>query len=364
MRKNDIKSNNILIVGNLGYIGPVLADYLHRKIPNCQIDGFDIGFFSANTLSGYADNCKKYLKRQIYGDVRFVDENLFLNQYDFVIYLAAISNDPMGNRFECQTNEINHLSAVNFAKLSKKHKVKKFIFASSCSVYGEGGIEEKKETSQVNPLTIYSKSKIDAEHSLNTLCDDNFNVICLRFATACGVSPRLRLDLVLNDFVASAFLNKHISILSDGSPWRPLISVQDMCAAIEWSIVDDISIDQNFISLNVGFNNWNFTIKELAEIVSQNVNGCSISINTNAAADKRSYRVNFSLYENLTGFHSSVESIEIVIRKLLEQLKYSNFNINKFRDSEFIRLNVLNNLISRSEINENLEWNLIRDATS
>lgn len=342
----------ILIVGNLGYIGPVLVKYIKSVDPCCKIIGLDTGYFSGCLVDPYAffDN---QLDEQIYVDVRKTDYEL-LPYVDVVIYLAAISNDPMGSFYEVPTLEINHKAAIDFAKFYKARGTKSFVFASSCSVYGAGGDAAKTECDPLNPLTAYARSKINAEIDLEKLVDKDFFVTCLRFATACGASPRLRLDLVLNDFVANALLKKEIEILSDGMSWRPLIDVEDMCKAIWWA--KDRRSDQYFLTLNTGFDSWNYRIKDLAVAVSQELKGVHVRINRSAPPDRRSYLVDFSLYKKLAPSNQSHKSLSAAIYEIIENIQLSQFRSNDIRQSHLIRLNTLKKLQERGLLDDFLYW--------
>ena len=180
-----------------------------------------------NDIFDSRTNYDRYYDIQYFKDVRDIAAR-DLSNINTVVALSAISNDPMGESFENPTYSINFTSVLEAAKLAKASGVKRFIFASSCSVYGEGGLTAKIENDQLNPLTAYAKSKINCEKELATIADNDFQVVCLRFATACGYSPRLRLDLVLNDFVWTALSTGKVEVLSDGTPLRPLIDVTDM----------------------------------------------------------------------------------------------------------------------------------------
>ena len=183
----------ILITGNLGYVGPNVIKCLKADYPNAEVLGFDIGYFiENNTHKGRSP--ESLLTAQYFGDVRNFPEHL-LEGVDAVIHLAAISNDPMSNQFEQVTYDINHKASVDIANKAKKHGVRSFAFASSCSVYGFAEEGERKEDSELNPLTAYAKSKVYTERDLKSLADNNFKITCLRFSTACGMSDRLRLDL-------------------------------------------------------------------------------------------------------------------------------------------------------------------------
>ena len=345
----------ILIIGNLGYIGSVLVSHLRKKYPNSFLVGFDAGYFSGCVFSPL-DISDYLLDQQIYGDVRNFNYD-FLDGVDHVIYLAAISNDPMGNEYADATHHINTLAAVNIAKEARLRRAKSFTFASSCSIYGPGGYEIRTEESELQPLTAYARSKVEAENMLKPLACNEFIVTCLRFATACGASPRLRLDLVLNDFVVNALLNKKIDILSDGTPWRPLIAVQDMCEAIDWAMNRPANNGGSFLPINSGFSDWNFTIEDIAQMVSNAIPGTVININPAAQVDKRSYKVDFSLYQTLSGNISPRMSMADTILILKYLILESGFKDQNYRDSLFIRLHALRSSVEKGLLDQKLQWN-------
>ena len=340
----------ILIIGNLGYIGPIVVKHFKNNHPGSFVAGYDIGYFIQNyTYNGIAGD--SLLNKQYYGDVRNFDATI-LKDFDAVIYLAAISNDPMGNVFEKPTMDINCEAAIHIAKLAKDNAVKKFVFASSCSVYGFADSEPRTETSDVNPLTAYAKSKVYAENGLRSVADNNFSITCLRFATACGYSDRLRLDLVLNDFVASAIAEKKINILSDGTPWRPLIHVKDMARAMDWAI--NRTPGDNFLIINTGSNRWNYQVKELAEAVQNFFPDTEVSINKNAQPDKRSYKVSFDLYERSAPDHQPQVDLPTAVADLKNGLSGMKFHDKDFRQSNLIRLRSIQSLLDNSLVDENL----------
>ena len=350
-KKYLINNMNILIIGNLGYVGPELVKYLRKQHSNYNLIGYDIGYFmNCYTTISIAPETK--LNHQYFGDVRQFDESI-LENIDSVIYLAAISNDPIGNKFETPTLEINYKAAIEIAKLARNKKVKNFIFASSCSVYGLNQGYPKKETDELNPLTPYAKSKVYSEIDLESVADKDFLITCLRFSTACGMSDRLRLDLVLNDFVASALVNNKIEILSDGKPYRPLINVKDMARAIDWAICRKEG--NYFETLNIGRNDWNFQIKDLAYAIKDIFGELEVEINENAQADKRSYQVSFEKFESMAPSHIPIYDIERTIKELLVGLKSLNFKDSDFRKSNYIRLNTINSLLKNQIIDNNLK---------
>ncbi|NND33201.1 MAG: SDR family oxidoreductase [Saprospiraceae bacterium] len=330
---------NFLITGNLGYVGPGVIKAIRKSIPGAKIIGYDIGYFARNiTTSALSPDA--YLDVQYYGDVRDF-KPFILKDIDVLISLAAISNDPIGNKYEKPTMDINYVANVKIAEMAKQAGVKRFVFASSCSVYGAAEDEPRKEHSPLNPLTAYAKSKIRSEEALDVLSDNNFQVTCLRFATACGMSERLRLDLVLNDFVAGARSSGLIDILSDGTPWRPLINVDDMARALIWASQRASQDGGSFLTVNTGSNSWNYQVKDLAYAVKFAMPSVEVQVNENAAPDKRSYRVNFDLFKTLAPDHQPMHTLEDTIHGLIAGLQSMNFTDTDFRQGELMRLNTI-----------------------
>jgi nucleoside-diphosphate-sugar epimerase len=345
----------ILIVGNMGYIGPVLTNHLQTVMPDAALIGYDSGFFG-HCLTGAVQLPERLLEEQYFGDIRNLPESL-LSSVDAVVELAAVSNDPMGERFAQVTEDINFRASVNLAERATKAGVKRVVFASSCSMYGytEGG--PRKETDSLNPLTAYAKSKVATEQALATMSAKTDAVITsLRFATACGMSDRVRLDLVLNDFVACALTSKEITVLSDGTPWRPLIEVRDMARAIEWALTRNPTESDQYIAVNTGSTRWNYQVKDLAEAVAQAIPGTNVSINTSAPPDKRSYRVDFSLFEKIAPYHQPLVSLEEAIAGLKQGMERMGFHDANFRTSQFMRLKVLEKHINDGRLGDDLYW--------
>lgn len=338
----------------MGYVGPAVVSQLRKTFPDSTLIGYDMAYF-APYLTNVATLPESNLNMQVFGDVRYVDTDLF-RDVDAVVHLAAISNDPMGNQFEDVTLDVNYKSSVKIAKLAKNAGVSTFVFASSCSMYGAADVNAKTEKSSLNPLTAYARSKVLTEQELEPLADESFVVTCLRFATACGMSDRLRLDLVLNDFVAGAVSASKINILSDGSPWRPLIHIKDMARAIEWAVGRNASNGGQFLAVNTGNNQWNYQVKELAEAVASLIPGTDVLINKDALPDKRSYRVNFDLYESLAPKHQPNYTLEQAIQELRDGLVSMSFKDGDFRNSRFMRLKVLTSLQDSNLIDDKLQW--------
>jgi nucleoside-diphosphate-sugar epimerase len=344
----------ILITGNLGYIGPVLTRHLKKTNVGHSITGIDTAFY-AHCLTGALCSPDIYVDIQYFKDIRKVDETIFKG-LDAVIHLAAVSNDPMGIKFEKVTDEINHQASVDLAKKASKAGVKKFVFASSCSIYGSSDDGLRKEKDTLNPLTAYAKSKVNAETGLEKLAGQSDMIVtALRFATACGMSDRIRLDLVLNDFVASAIATGKINVLSDGSPWRPLIDVKDIARAVEWALLRNGDAGK-FLAINIGRNEFNYQVNEIAQIVSAIIPGTEIRINKNAPPDKRYYRVDFSLFKQLAPDFFPLTDIKQSAIEVRDGLKQMLFKDANFKDSQLIRLNVLEKHMAANKINNNLEW--------
>ncbi|WP_158827751.1 NAD-dependent epimerase/dehydratase family protein [Mucilaginibacter lacusdianchii] len=344
----------ILITGNMGYVGPGVVSQLRETYPDAILVGYDMAYFGS-CLTDATIFPESKLDMQLFGDVRTMPEEV-LQGVDVVIHLAAISNDPMGTRYENITMDVNYRSTISIAKMAKAAGARAFIFASSCSMYGAAEDRPKTEESAVNPLTAYARSKVASEQELKPLADEDFTVTCLRFATACGMSNRLRLDLVLNDFVAGAVISKQIGILSDGSPWRPLIHVKDMARAIDWAVDRDADNGGQFLAVNAGCDEWNYQVSEIADTVAEIIPGTTVSLNPNAPPDKRSYRVDFSLFKSLAPHHQPLYTLRQAIKELRDGLVAMNFTDNDFRNSLLIRLKVLTKLQDQHLINEELEW--------
>lgn len=344
----------ILVTGNMGYVGPLVLRRLRESYAGITLVGYDMGYF-AHCLTGAQRLPESRADAQYFGDIRQVPEGI-LRGVDGVVHLCAISNDPMGALFEDVTLAINHRASVDLAQKAKRAGVKRFVFASSCSVYGfaEGG--PRREEDALNPLTAYAKSKVHTEQDLASIASDTFTTTCLRFATACGMSDRLRLDLALNDFVAGALVSKRINILSDGTPWRPLIHVKDMARAIDWALQRDHRDGGTCLTLNVGSEAWNYQVKDLAAAVAKLIPNVEVSINKDAQPDKRSYRVNFDKFTKLAqGFLPAVD-LHAAVVDLRDGLMTMKFADQDFRTGEFMRLVTLRRLRDSGQLTDDLVW--------
>jgi nucleoside-diphosphate-sugar epimerase len=351
---------NVLVTGNMGYVGPVVMRHLRETMPDAALTGLDLGYFARylTTLDGLPE---RLLDCQHFADVRDAPQRV-LADVDAVVHLAAVSNDPIGNAFEEVTAAVNHHATVELARRAREAGVRRFVFASSCSMYGFAEDGFRTEESPLDPLTAYSRSKAAAERDLSSLAEDDFLITCLRFGTACGMSDRLRLDLVLNDFVAAAVAEGRILILSDGTPWRPLIDVRDMARAVGWALARDEVTGGPLLTVNVGSGDWNFQVRELAEAVVAAVAGVELEIAAQAQPDRRSYRVSFDRFASLAPDHQPRSTLEETVRGLVDGLRRIGFADADFRNSTLIRLNVLDRLRRDGLLTDDLSWVAARPA--
>ncbi len=332
----------ILVTGNMGYVGPHVVRRLVRSYPKAKLIGLDVGYF-AHCLTSSALLPETRVNVQHFLDIRDLKPEL-LKGVDAVVHLAALSNDALGMMSDKVTLDVNFRASIRLARWCRAAGVRSFVFASSCSVYGfsENGI--CSESSPVHPLTAYAKSKVMVEEGLKPLAGKDFKITCLRFATACGMSERLRLDLVLNQLVHSAMRQKQIKVLSDGTPWRPLIHVRDMAAAMDWALGRPVQAGGPYLIVNAGANQANYQVRDLAYAVQKCFPGIEVSINDHALPDKRSYRVAFDLFKKLAPRYQPQIKLEEAIVDIKNGLASLEPRDVEIRDASLIRMNVLQEL--------------------
>ena len=345
----------ILVTGNQGYVGPVLGRHLRDTWPDATLIGFDAGFFAAMLTAPDGVSPEHSFDRQVFGDVRDLDPRL-LRGVDAVVHLAAVSNDPMGSRFEAVTAQINAAASVALARAARAAGVRSFVFASSCSVYGFAPGDARTEDDPLNPQTAYARSKVDTEAALASIGGDAMAITCLRFATACGMSDRLRLDLVLNDFVASALATGEVTVMSDGTPWRPLIDVRDMARAIAWACARDPGTDTPFLAVNVGTAAANVRVIEIAGEVCAAIPGARVRVNPAAPPDTRSYRVDFARFAALAPRHQPRVTLSRSVAMERDGLTALGFADADFRQSRLMRLRMLEHHIAAGRLDDRLRW--------
>ena len=347
----------VLVVGNLGYVGYPLVRKLFSDA-KYEVIGLDSEIFKGDLFSSEPDIISLG-RNQFVGDVRDFNYGR-VGAVDAVVYLAAISNDPMASRFKDPTYMINCFGAVRALRAARSLGATSFVFASSCSVYGQGDSTPRLESAELDPLSDYAWSKVDAEKYLELENQGALTLTCLRFATACGFSQMLRLDLVLNDFVVSAVKNRKIDVLSDGKSKRPLISVKDMAEAICWAIHRESRAENRTLTVNVGSNQWNFVISDLANAVSTLVEGTVVAFKPNGKNDPRSYHVNFDLYESLNPAHSFASFEEVVEELVFETRRAMNKLSGSLRDSKYVRLKSIEEQLTSGRLDHSLRVTLSR----
>lgn len=341
-------NKKIIVTGNLGYIGPHLTRLLAEK-------GFDVVGIDSNYFN---EDCWFFTPfqnfTQVHKDVRQLTVADLEGAYA-VCHLAALSNDPMGKQFEEPTYEINHHASVNIAKMAKEAGVERFIFSSSCSMYGVAGDSALTEEAEQAPVTAYAKSKVFTERDTFPLLSDTFSVTSLRNATAYGVSPLLRTDLVVNDLVGSAYTTGKIVIKSDGTPWRPLVHCEDIARAF----VAVVEADKERIhgqSFNVGRNEDNYRIKEIAEAVKEAMPECEILITNEFGGDTRNYRVNFDKIARQLPEFQPQWTVKTGIKQLLEAYKEHDLKAEDFQSRKYVRLKQLTFLLDQHKVNNQLYY--------
>lgn len=339
-------AKKIIVTGNQGYIGPHLTRMLVEK--GYEVVGIDNNYFNQDCWF-YEPNQNF---TQINKDVRNITAQDLEGAYA-VCHLAALSNDPMGNLFEQLTLDINHQSSVDIAKLAKQVGVERYIFSSSCSMYGVAGDSALDESATQAPVTAYAKSKVYTERDVLPLLSDDFSVTFLRNATAYGVSPMLRTDLVVNDFVGAAFTTGKIVIKSDGSPWRPLVHCEDIARAF----IAVIEADKDRIhgeAFNVGRNEDNYRVREVAEIVKNVVPGCEVVITNEFGADTRNYRVKFDKIERQLPEFQPKWTVPTGVVELYEAFKQHGLSADDFQSRRYVRLKQLRHLMDTHAVNNQL----------
>ena len=337
----------ILVTGADGYIGSLLAPLLLDR--GHEVVGVDTGFYR----SGWLYNGAKQVPLCVSRDIRQVSE-ADLQGFDAIAHLAELSNDPLGQLNPKLTYQINHLGTVNLARNCKSVGVKRFVYTSSCSVYGMGSDEYQTEASEPNPQTAYAECKVLVERDVSAMADDHFSPTFLRNATAYGPSPRMRFDLVLNNLAGLAWTSREIRMTSDGTPRRPLVHVLDICEAVACCLEAPRDVVHNQI-FNVGDNRANYQVKEIAQIVADVFPGCTLTLGTDNG-DNRSYRVAFDkIHLKLPGFRCR-RNARMGASQLFELFERIDMTRETFEFRAFTRLKALNYLIETRQIDADFFW--------
>lgn len=337
----------VLITGSMGYIGTVLAPMLLSE--GYDVVGMDIDYYSRCTFMGALADIPT-LKM----DVRDVSMTA-VEGFDAIIHLAGLSNDPLGDYNPTLTEDINFKGSVHLAQLARQAGVQRFLFASSCSNYGASGDQFLTEEAAFNPVTPYGVSKVQVEQELQKLADDNFTPVYLRASTAYGLSPRIRFDLVVNNLTAWAFTTGRVYLKSDGTPWRPIVHVEDICRAYIAALQAPRETVHNQ-AFNVGLTTENYQIRELADMVQEIVPGCRVDFAADAGPDKRCYRVDCNKIARVLHGFKPQWTARRGVEKLYQAYKTIGLQLEDFEGPKFMRIAHIKKLIGEGLLDENLRW--------
>jgi nucleoside-diphosphate-sugar epimerase len=340
----------VLLTGHKGYIGAVAGPMLHSA--GHEVTGLDTDFFAG---------CDFGQKAHATSDIQTIKKDLRdlvekdLCGFDAVVHLAALSNDPLGNLDPSVTYDINHKASVRLAELARKSGVSRFVFSSSCSTYGAAGDHFLEETAELNPVTPYAESKVWVERDVAKLADDRFSPTFMRNATAYGVSSRLRLDIVLNDFVAAAYTTGRVYIKSDGTPWRPIVHIRDIVAAMIAALEAPREAIHNQV-FNVGITEENYRIHELADMVTEVVPGSRVDYASGGGPDKRCYRVSCEKIGRLLPSFRPQWNARKGAQELFAAYCAAGLTAADVERGSFTRITRIQELMTSGQVDSSLRW--------
>lgn len=337
----------VLVTGHRGFIGTVMVPMLLEE--GFEVTGLDTDLYRYCT---YGD--EPLAVPTIAKDVRQVEPR-DIEGFDAIVHLAALSNDPLGNINPDLTYDINHRASVRLAEIAKAVGVDRFLFASSCSMYGKAGEDVLDETAEFNPVTPYAKSKVYVERDVSQLADRHFSPVFLRNATAYGVSPRIRFDLVINNLVAWAYTTGKILLKSDGTPWRPLVHIEDITQAVICALRADKPVIHN-LAVNVGSNSENYQMRELAQFVKETVPNCEVEYAEDAGPDPRSYKVNFDKIHSVFPDFKTRWTARMGVEQCYESYRRFGLSKDDYEGIQYKRIAHITNLIEQGKLSRDLFW--------
>ena len=336
----------LLVTGHNGYIGQVMVPFLQQA--GHEVAGLDTYFYEGCQFDGAPP------VQAIRKDIRDI-QPADLEGFDAVLFLAALSNDALGDLDPQLTYDINRDATVRCAEVAKQAGVPRFVFSSSCSLYGAAGDAPLTETAAMNPVTPYGTTKIEVEQRLTDLADEHFSPVYMRNATAYGLSPSIRIDLVVNNLTAYAYTTGEVLMKSDGSPWRPLVHIEDISRAF-LAVLEaprEVVHDQAF---NVGRSSENYRIREMAEMVAEGVPDCHLEFADGASPDLRNYRVDFAKIETTLPGYDPVWTVRKGIEELYEAYQRHGLTKDEFLSSKYLRIKTIIGHREAGRLNDALRW--------